>query len=84
MIVGNLVPAADTDVIVKALAVGKNHMFRLRAKNSAGFSTFAQVGPACCAANVEEPKILLPRVLQKQTKINVGDKLHLNIPFQGK
>ena len=83
MIVGNLVPAADTDVIVKALDVGKNFMLRLRAKNSAGYSGFAQVGPVCCAANVEEPKILLPRVLQKQTKINVGDKLHLNIPFQG-
>merc|ERR1711990_1114301 len=70
-------------VVVKALDVGKNFMLRLRAKNSAGYSTFAQVGPVCCAANVEDPKILLPRILQKQTKINVGDKLHLNIPFQG-
>ena len=83
LISGPLVPAADTDVVVKALDVGKNFMLRLRAKNSAGYSDFAQVGPVCCAANVEEPKILLPRILQKQTKINVGDKLHLNIPFQG-
>lgn len=83
MIAGSIVPAADTDVIVKGLDTGKNYMLRVRSKNSAGFSSWAQAGPACCAANVEEPKVLLPRILQKQTKINVGEKLHLNIPFQG-
>ena len=83
MITGSIVAAADSDVVIKGLAVGKNHLFRVRSKNSAGFSSWAQCGPVNCAAQVEEPKVLLPRVLQKQVKVTLGDKLHLNIPVQG-
>ena len=83
MIVGSIVPPADQSVVLKGLSVGKNHVFRMRSKNSAGASNWMQVGPVCCAANVEAPKVLLPRVLQKQCKITLGEKIHLNIPFQG-
>ena len=65
------------------LATGKNYMFRMCSKNSAGSSDWVGLGPVCCAANVEDPKVVLPRALKKQLKINVGEKLHINVPFQG-
>ena len=83
MIAGSIVAPAEQNIVLKGLATGKNHLFRMRSKNSAGTSNWLQVGPVCCAANVEAPKVLLPRVLQKQTKITLGEKIHLNIPFQG-
>ena len=58
-------------------------MFRMSSKNNAGASEWSTLGPVCCAALVEDPKVLLPRVLKKAVKVNVTDKLHLNVPFHG-
>ena len=41
------------------------------------------VGPICCAEKIEEPKINLPRQLNKRIKVPVNDKIHLSVPFQG-
>jgi len=81
--VAGYVDAADSAVQLSRLETGKNYMFRMCSKNSAGASSWTSLGPVCCAANVEEPKILLPRALKKCLKINVNEKLHLNVPFQG-
>lgn len=41
------------------------------------------VGPICCAEKIEEPKINIPRQLNKRIKVPVNEKIHLSVPFQG-
>ena len=55
--VAGYVDAADTAVTLPRLATGKNYMFRMCSKNSAGSSDWVGLGPVCCAANVEDPKV---------------------------
>ena len=81
--VAGYVDATESSVNLVRLTTGKNYMFRMTAKNQAGSSSWATLGPVCCAASVEDPKILLPRNLKKTLKINVNDKVHVNVPFQG-
>ena len=81
--VAGYVDPSESAVNLVRLTTGKNYMFRMSAKNQAGASSWATLGPVCCAASVEDPKILLPRNLKKALKINVNDKVHVNVPFQG-
>jgi hypothetical protein len=81
--IAGYVNADESSASLNRLTTGKNYMFRMTAKNAAGASPWAPLGPICCAALVEDPKIILPRPLRKQIKISVNEKLHLNVPFQG-
>ena len=87
---GNWKPAHD-DMISKhtirinldALDTGKNYFFRICTKNAAGHSQWVTVGPICCAEKIEEPKINIPRALNKRIKVPVSEEIHLSVPFQG-
>jgi hypothetical protein len=81
---GALIDAKSVKVNLDKLDTGKNYMFRICTKNAAGQSKWVNLGPICCASAVEDPKINLPRALQRKLKVKVGEKLHINVPFQGK
>ena len=52
-------------------------------KNAAGRSEWVTVGPICCAESIQEPRINVPRHLNKKIQVPVGEKIHLSIPYQG-
>ena len=79
-----LLDAKTIKIDLDALATGKNYYFRICTVNKAGNSKWVYVGPICCAESIEDPKIVIPRALNKLIKIPVGEQIHLNIPFQGK
>ena len=79
-----LLDARTIKINLDALDTGKNYYFRICTVNKAGNSRWVYIGPICCAESIEEPKITIPRALNKLIKVPVGEKLHLNVPFQGK
>jgi len=78
-----LIDAKSIKINLTALDTGKNYFFRICTQNAAGRSKWVTVGPICCAESIEEPKINVPRHLNRRIKVPIGEKLHLNIPFQG-
>ena len=61
------------------LETGKTYMFRIAAKNAAGNSKWTTVGPICCAEAVEDPRILMPRVLCRLVKVRFVSILFLKM-----
>ncbi|XP_076805528.1 myosin-binding protein C, fast-type-like isoform X3 [Clavelina lepadiformis] len=80
----NLLSNQLAKITLDKLITGKKYRFRLAAVNRAGSSSYSEVGPVVCAAVVEEAKIVLPRHLLKPVKVKVGEKLHVNVPYQGR
>ena len=80
---GKLKPDLSSQVL-DGLETGKTYMFRMAAENAAGKSKWTTVGPIVCGESVEDPKILLPRVLSRLVKVHVGEKVHFQIPYLGK
>uniref|UniRef100_A0AAX7TSM8 Myosin binding protein C, fast type a n=1 Tax=Astatotilapia calliptera TaxID=8154 RepID=A0AAX7TSM8_ASTCA len=70
---------------VKGLPVGEKMLFRVIAVNIAGHSPPAVLSQAVTIREiVENPKIRLPRRLRTKFITQVGEKVNLVIPFQGK
>lgn len=70
---------------VKGLPVGEKMLFRVVAVNVAGRSPPAVLSQAITIREiVENPKIRLPRRLRTKFITQVGEKVNLVIPFQGK
>uniref|UniRef100_A0AAX7TGI3 Myosin binding protein C, fast type a n=1 Tax=Astatotilapia calliptera TaxID=8154 RepID=A0AAX7TGI3_ASTCA len=71
--------------MVKGLPVGEKMLFRVIAVNIAGHSPPAVLSQAVTIREiVENPKIRLPRRLRTKFITQVGEKVNLVIPFQGK
>lgn len=79
-----LLSAQTITINLDALDTGKNYYFRICTVNAAGKSKWVYVGPICCAESIEDPQIVLPRALKKRVTVPVGQKIHLNVPIQGK
>ena len=79
-----LLDANTIKIDLESLDTGKNYFFRICTVNKAGQSKWVTVGPICCAEAIEEPRINIPRLYNKLITVPVGQKLHLNIPFQGR
>ena len=80
----NLIDKMTIRINLDALDTGKNYFFRICTQNAAGRSQWVTVGPICCAEKIEDPKINIPRSLNKRIKVPVTEKIHLSVPFQGK
>ena len=60
--------------VLTGLETGKTYMFRMAAENAAGRSKWTTMGPVICAEQVEDPRIMLPRVLSRLVKVNLEVK----------
>ncbi|KAL3986679.1 KRAB domain-containing zinc finger protein [Sarotherodon galilaeus] len=78
-------PVGNIHYRVKGLPVGEKMLFRVIAVNIAGHSPPAILSQAVTIREiVENPKIRLPRRLRTKFITQVGEKVNLVIPFQGK
>ncbi|XP_061567165.1 myosin binding protein Ca isoform X2 [Cololabis saira] len=81
----NQEPVERNQYRVKGLPVGEKMLFRVVAVNIAGRSPPATLPQAVTIREIiENPKIRLPRALRSKLIIRVGEKVNLQIPFQGK
>ncbi|KAM9345858.1 myosin binding protein Ca [Symphorus nematophorus] len=78
-------PVSKNQYRVKGLPVGEKMLFRVVAVNIAGRSPPAILSQAVTIREImEHPKIRLPRQLRTKLIVQVGEKVNLVIPFQGK
>lgn len=78
-------PVSKNQYRVKGLPVGEKMLFRVVAVNIAGRSPPAVLSQAVTIREImEHPKIRLPRHLRTKHIVQVGEKVNLVIPFQGK
>ncbi|XP_063076882.1 myosin-binding protein C, fast-type-like [Engraulis encrasicolus] len=83
--VANPEPVDKQNFVVRNLPTGEKLHFRVVAINIAGRSPPAVLGQAVTVREImERPKIRLPRALRQKYIRQVGDKINLSIPFQGK
>ncbi|XP_039543175.1 myosin binding protein Ca isoform X1 [Pimephales promelas] len=81
----NETPVEKNSYRVRGLPVGEKMLFRVTAVNIAGRSPPAVLAQAVTIQEiVERPKIRLPRQLRTKYIKQVGEKVNLVIPFQGK
>ncbi|XP_069565073.1 myosin binding protein Ca [Brachyistius frenatus] len=78
-------PVGKNQYRVKELPVGEKMLFRVVAVNIAGRSPPTTLGQAVTIREImENPKIRLPRHLRTKLITQVGEKVNMVIPFQGK
>ena len=65
------------------LETGKSYLFRIATQNAAGKSKWTTLGPIVCAHEIIDPRIVVPRALTRLIQVPVGQKIHLNIVYEG-
>ena len=65
------------------LETGKSYLFRIATQNAAGKSKWTTLGPIVCAHEIIDPRVIVPRALTRLIQVPVGQKLHLNIQYEG-
>ena len=73
----DLIDAKSIKINLDQLETGKNYYFRICTVNKAGQSRWVYVGPVCCAEAIEDPKICLPRALNKLVKPGLTEYLQI-------